>query len=184
MIRMTAALTLATALVSGCAVRTPVDKPVQRPQPDEPVEAVVPKLDPMADVPGDQPLPLLGAGDVERIDCTDGHDDVHARIAFEAQDGQVLGFAYYSKWKPRTCSLHLERDAFDTKWRMTPDGATRVQTPHGRLLIHTRSDAFVFEFERVQRSKYCGMAGEINGTMTVKRGTGEPQCSAVGILDR
>jgi hypothetical protein len=41
----------------------------------------------------------------------------------------------------------------------------------------------VFEFEQVQRQKFCGMSGEINGSMTVKRGAGTPECSVVGIMD-
>ena len=137
----------------------------------------------MAEVPGDRPLPALQKGPLERIDCMSGKDALHARIAFEAQGGQVRNFAYYSKWKPRTCSIDFERNGNGTKWRLTPDGATRVYTPQGRFLIRTRADAYVFEFERVQREKFCGMPGEINGTMTVKRGAGKPQCSAVGILD-
>lgn len=143
----------------------------------------MPKIDPMADVPGDKPLPVVRQGAVERIDCMSGEEDLHARIAFEAQSGQVLSFAYYSKWKPRTCSLDFARDTDGAKWRLTPDGATRVYTPHGRFLIHTRADAYVFEFEQVQRAKFCGMSGEINGTITVKRGSGKPECSVMGVMD-
>jgi hypothetical protein len=99
------------------------------------------------------------------------------------QGGQVLNFAYYSKWKPRTCSLEVKRNAAGTKWRMTPDGAVRVHTPEGRFLIRTRADAYVFEFEHVRRRKFCGMPGEINGTMTVKRGSAKPECSVAGIMD-
>ena len=38
--------------------------------------------------------PLPATGEVERFDCTSGTPYWHARIAFEAQGGQVLGFAY------------------------------------------------------------------------------------------
>jgi len=41
----------------------------------------------------------------------------------------------------------------------------------------------VFEFEQVQRTKYCGMPGSINGSMTIKRGAGRPECSFAGIMD-
>ena len=136
----------------------------------------------MADVPGDKPLAVALQGAVERIDCMNGNDDLHARIAIEARGGQVMNFAYYSKWKPRTCALDFARNSPGTKWRLTPDGAIRVHTPDGRFLIRTRKDAYVFEFEQVQRRLFCGMPGEINGTMTVKRG-GKPECSVVGIMD-
>ncbi len=186
-------LALAAILLSACAERKPVMQPDQpQPQADqpaviEPPRAVIEpppavKINPMADVPGDKPLPAL-RGATERIDCKTGEENLHARIAFEAHGGQVTYFAYYSKWKPRTCSLDFARNASGTKWRLTPDGATRVHTPRGRFLIRTLADAYVFEFEQVQRQKFCGMYGQINGSMTVKRGTGTPVCSVVGIMD-
>lgn len=185
-----AALILISLLLAACAARKPIEQgDATQPQklPDRAAETepriTVPEYDPMADVPGDQPLPAVQQGAVERIDCMSGKEAVHARIAFEARGGQVLNFAYYSKWKPRTCSIDFERNGDGTKWRLTPDGATRVYTPQGRFLIRTRADAYVFEFERVQRRKFCGMPGEINGTMTVKRGAGKPLCFATGVLD-
>lgn len=177
-------LLVAALLVSGgCAMR-PVAPPADTPQP--PVTEVprppVPRIDPMADMPGDKPLPAL-AGALERIDCMHGEEDLHARMAFEARGGRIASFAYYSKWKPRTCAFDFSRTSAGTKWRLTPEGATRVHTPQGRFLIHTRADAYVFEFEQVQRGKFCGMPGEINGTMTIRRGTAKPECSVAGIMD-
>jgi len=136
----------------------------------------------MADVRGDKPLPAL-QGATERIDCMSGVDDLHARMALEARGGRVAYFAYYSKWKPRTCALDFARTTPGTKWRLTPDGATRVHTPQGRFLIRTLPNAYVFEFEQVERSRYCGMPGDINGTMIIKRGAGKPECSVAGIMD-
>jgi hypothetical protein len=184
--RSLSALALAAILLGACAQRKPVMQP-DRPQPQLDQRAVIEpspvvKINPMADVPGDKPLPAL-RGATERIDCRAGKEDLHARIAFEARGGQLTYFAYYSKWKPRTCSLDFARNASGTKWRLTPDGATRVHTPQGRFLIRTRADAYVFEFEQVQRQKFCGMSGEINGSMTVKRGARTPECSVVGIMD-
>lgn len=179
------ALALAALLLGACAPRKLVMQP-DKPQPQVDQRAVIEpspvvKINPMADVPGDKPLPPL-RGTTERIDCKTGEEDLHARIAFEARGGQLTYFAYYSKWKPRTCSLDFARNASGTKWRLTPEGDTRVHTPQGRFLIRTRADAYVFKFEQVQRRKFCGMSGEINGSMTVKRG-GTPACTVVGIMD-
>jgi hypothetical protein len=181
-------LALPAILLGACAQQEPLMRlpeeprpPVGRPAVIAPPPAAV-EIDPMADVPGDEPLPAL-RGATERIDCMTGNEDLHARIAFEARGGQLTYFAYYSKWKPRTCSLDFERNASGTKWRLTPDGATRVHTPQGRFLIRTRDDAYVFQFEQVERRKFCGMPGQINGSMTVKRGASMPTCSAVGIMD-
>ena len=145
-------------------------------------EPSVVEIDPMADVPGDKPLPAL-TGALERVDCMNGDEDLYARIAFEARGGRVINFAYYSKWKPRTCAFDFSRTSPGTKWRLTSDGSTRVHTSQGRFLIRTTADSYVFEFEQVQRGKFCGMPGDINGTMTVTRGVGKADCSVVGIMD-
>jgi len=118
----------------------------------------------------------------EKLACFTGTEDRHARIGVELVNEQVAYFAYYSKWKPRTCAFDFARNSPGTKWRLTPDGATRVHTSEGRFLIRTRSDAYVFEFEQVQRGRFCGMPGEINGTMTITRGR-KHACTVSGILD-
>jgi hypothetical protein len=146
------------------------------------VAPVAPRIDTMADIPGDKPLPAL-AGALERFDCTSGQEDLHARMAFEARGGRVAHFAYYSKWKPRTCAFDFSRTSPGTKWRLTPDGATRVHTPDGRFVIRTQKDAYIFEFEQVNRYRHCGMPGVINGTMTIKRFVRKPDCSVSGVMD-
>jgi hypothetical protein len=184
-------ISLIAILLGGCAAQKPVvrpDQPQAQPQPQQPEPPVVaepppvPRIDTMADVPGDKPLPVL-AGALERIDCMSGDEDLHARMAFEARGGRVANFAYYSKWKPRTCALDFSRTSPGTKWRLTPEGHTRVHTPQGRFLIRTTADAYVFEFEQVQRGKFCGMPGDINGAMTIQRKTAKPDCSVAGIMD-
>lgn len=184
-----------TLLLAACTAPKLFEQTAKPPPPADPSPAAAPasateaeppaapKIAPWADVLREKPLPPVQKGAIERFDCLTGTPDWHARIAFEAQGGQVLGFAYYSKWKPRTCSIDFMRNTAGSKWHSAPDGAVRVDTPQGRFHIRTRADAYVFEFEHVQRRKFCGMPGEINGTMTIKRGSGKPQCSATGIMD-
>lgn len=199
--RAIASLGLITLVLSACVqvpttptsptepppvARPPAAEPAPVPEvmapPPAPEVPETPRIDPMADVPGDKPLPPL-AGAFERFDCKIGGEDLHARMAFEARGGRVAHFAYYSKWKPRTCALDFSRTSPGTKWRLMPDGSTRVHTPEGRFVIRTRKDAYVFEFEEVQRGRHCGMPGAINGTMTIKRGVRKPECSVEGIMD-
>jgi hypothetical protein len=59
-----------------------------------------------------------------------------------------------------------------------------VQTPHGSFLIRALSNAYEFEFFDVERQKFCGMDGYINGTMTIRRKLSNPECSVAGLLDR
>lgn len=177
-----------TLLLGACAHEQAL---VTRPPPPELVtekpaatpEEVQDEIDRMADVPGDRVLPALD-GELERIDCKVGSEDLHARMALEARGGQVAGFAYYSKWRPRTCSLDMQRADPMTKWRLTEDGATRVQTPHGSFLIRALPGAYEVEFVDVERQPFCGMDGHTNGKMTVKRRSSKPQCSVAGLLDR
>ena len=193
--RFVAAVALVTALLAACTLPKPIERPVQpatpavqppAAEPDQATEAAppsAPNIGTAANATKEKPLPLAQKGALERFDCLTGTPDWHARIAFEAQDGQVLGFAYYSKWRPRTCSIEFMRNTPGTKWHTTATGAVRVDAPQGRVHIRTSAEAYVFEFEHVQRRKFCGMPGEINGTMTIKRGYAKPQCSAVGIMD-
>lgn len=179
---------LLALLLGACAQQQPL---VMRPPPPElvihvpvvetPAE-VQEEIDRMADVPGDRTLPAL-SGSVEQIDCKSGVEDLHARMALEAQGGQIASFAFYSKRRPRTCSMDMRRDDPFIKWRLTPDGATRVQTPQGLFLIRTSSDAYEFEFVDVERQQFCGMDGYINGRMTIQRKASTPQCSVAGLLD-
>ena len=178
-------MVLALSVLGGCAARKPVMQPDQSQPSAQPAVVEppsVPRIDPMADVPGDKPLPAL-TGALERKDCMNGDEDLHARIAFEARGGRVINFAYYSKWKPRTCAFDFSRTSPGTKWRLTSDGSIRVHTLQGRFLIRTTADSYVFEFEQVQRGKFCGMPGDINGTMTVTRGASKADCSVAGIMD-
>ena len=182
-----------SVLLGACA-QTAVQSPalVMRPPPAdipriEPGGQIEPEGDPeeadlMADVPGDRKLPVL-SGKVEQIDCMTGVEDLQARMALETRGGEVAGFAFYSKRKPRTCSMDIQRDTPFVKWRLTADGATRVQTLHGPILIRTLRDRYEFEFRNVARQKICGMEGTLNGTMTIKRKVRNPECSVSGLLD-
>ena len=154
------------------------------PAPTEPpVMITPPPIDPMAEVSGDKPLPVAKGG-IEQIDCLNGEERLHARLALEARGGQVTSFAYYSRWQFLTCSIYLDLLDPKVRWRRTAEGATRVQTPQGSFVIHTDPDSYVFEFQNVQRAKFCGMYGAINGTMTILRNTSPPRCMVAGILDR
>ena len=111
-LRGLAAAILAGALLCGCAQfpalkgePTPAEADVPaagEPSSAEPPITITPvPIDPMAEVKGDKPLPP-GKGAIERIDCLNGEERLHARISLEARGGQVTSFAYYSRWQAFT----------------------------------------------------------------------------------
>lgn len=107
---------------------------------------------------------------LEKLTCMRGTEDEHARIAVEVRGGRVQSFAYYSKKKPRTCSVHIQRDDAYSTW--SDEGRfTKVTTENGDFLIENRPKDVKFLFRDVDRMHYCGSEiGRINGTLTVTRG--------------
>lgn len=127
-----------------------------------------------------QPKKQAASKKVERLACMLGTEDRHARIAVELKGGSVDNFAYYSKWKPRTCSVHIARGDPYSKWQ--DYGAhTTVVTENGTFLIEHARTEIQFMFRDVDRMFYCGMEGKIRGSLTVKRGKRE--CVLEGVMD-
>jgi len=120
---------------------------------------------------------------IERLACKLGTEDSHARIAVEVLNGRVNRFAYYSKWKPRTCSMEITRgDAF-SKW--LDEGSTTavlLLEEMGSFWIDHGHGRFHFTFSEVDRMRYCGMDGKINGYLTIRRAN--PQCELDGLMER
>ena len=120
---------------------------------------------------------------VEKLACRLGTEDQHARIAIELHNGKVNNFAYYSKWKPRTCSMEVGRGDAYSKWEDT--GNVTVVTlieDKGAFLIDHERNHYKFIFREIDRMRYCGMEGKVSGSLTVYRG--RPQCVLEGVMDR
>lgn len=121
-------------------------------------------------------------GPIEKYDCKIGTEDQHARLALLAQGGEVQSVAYYGKWKPRTCSVHLQRGDAYSKWNDNGD-ATVINTEFGDFLVQRSKTEYQLFFREVDRMHYCGMMGKLNGSMTVTRGP-KRQCTVEGIMER
>ena len=121
-------------------------------------------------------------GRLEKLACQMGNEDRQARIAVELIGGRVESIAYYSKWKPRTCSVHIVRDDAYSKWEDT--GHVTVVTLNeekGSFLIDHDRRAVKFLFREIDRERFCGMPGKITGSLTVTRG--RAQCELEGVMD-
>ena len=118
---------------------------------------------------------------IERLSCMIGTDESQARVAVEIIGGRVQSFAYYSKKKPRTCSVHLQRDDAYSKWQ--DEGRfTKVTTENGDFLFENKPKDVHFLFREVDRMAFCGMEiGKINGSVTVIRG--KKECIVDRLMD-
>ena len=120
---------------------------------------------------------------VEMLACRLGTEDLHARIAVELFDGKINRFAYYSKWRPRTCSIEVERGDAYSKWVDT--GSVTIVTLNentGAFLIDNGGGRYHFIFRDIDRMRYCGMEGKVSGSLTMFRG--RPQCVLDGVMER
>lgn len=121
-------------------------------------------------------------GRLEKLSCKLGTEDRQARIAVELIGGRLKSLAYYSKWKPRTCSVYIVRDDAWSKWEDT--GGVTVVTLNeekGAFLIDYSRTAVKFLFREIDRERFCGMPGKITGSLTVTRG--RDQCELEGVMD-
>ncbi|MBI2509300.1 MAG: hypothetical protein HYV99_04840, partial [Betaproteobacteria bacterium] len=119
---------------------------------------------------------------VEKLACKLGTEYHHARIAVELLGGRLQSFAYYSIWKPRTCSIHVVRDDAYSKWEDYGSTTTiQLTEEKGAFLVDRERGKYHFIFRDVDRMRYCGMDGKINGSLTIWKG--RPQCALQGVMD-
>lgn len=118
----------------------------------------------------------------EQLTCFTGIQDRHARIGVQLENEKVTYLAFYSKRKPRTCSIDVGKADHQGRWEETAKFTkiTLVERT-GVLLISHSGDSYQFDFRNVDRMKYCGMDGKINGTLVVTRG--QNQCVVKGIMN-
>jgi len=121
------------------------------------------------------------AGRKEQLTCFTGVQDRHARIGVELENEKVTYLAYYSKKKPRTCSIDVGKGGHAARWEENAKFTKITLTEDsGVLLISHSGDSYRFDFRNVDRMKYCGMDGKINGTLVVSRG--QSQCVVKGLM--
>jgi hypothetical protein len=173
------AATKGSPKVAGKAAALPAAKPVTEAG-ARPAPASVPRTFAAAYTPASIPPPTL-QGKTETLTCRDGTEDRHARIGVVLVGGKVDSFAYYSKWKPRTCSIYLQRNRDPySKW-IEKGNVTNVNLERGLLLIEHEKGVYRFVFRDIDRERYCGMDGTINGTLTIRKGI--ERCELTGIME-
>jgi len=178
------AVVILCAVVNGCgSLPSSRDRTSEIPTPQR--DTAPPETARPADLPDLAPsqpgAPLLQGGRREHLTCFAGNEDRHARIGVELIDDQVTYFAYYSRWRPRTCSIEAGRGDASSRWSDNGTYSRVTLADRGELRIVQDGDAYRFAFFNVDRARYCGMDGKINGSLTVKRG--EDSCVVEGVMD-
>jgi len=118
---------------------------------------------------------------MERFTCRTGPNDEQARLIVEVIKSRPMEFAYYSRLGTSVCSIHGRRGDAYTKWEDNGDGKTAVTLLEGTAQLEYRPGFFSIKFAEVGRMRFCGMFGELNGSVEVSKGSSE--CGLTGVFD-
>ena len=126
------------------------------------------------------PAPAPKPPSIEKLSCRTGPNDHQARLIVEVVKGRPMEFAYYSRLGTRVCSVHGRRGDAYTKWEDDGNRA-RVKLIEGFAILEYEPGNFKITFVDVGRMVYCGMVGELNGTVEVSKRKSE--CGLAGVFD-
>ena len=118
---------------------------------------------------------------MERFSCRTGPNDEQARLIVEVVKSRPMEFAYYSRLGTSVCSIHGRRGDAYTKWQDNGGGKTEVRLLEGTAQLEYKPGYFSIKFAQVDRMRYCGMYGELNGSVEVS--SKKPECALTGVFD-
>ena len=118
---------------------------------------------------------------LEKLSCRTGPNDEQARLIVQVVKGRPMEFAYYSRLGTRVCSIHGRRGDAYTKWGDDGPGKTAVTLLTGSAHLEYKPGQMRIKFSEVDRMQYCGMDGELNGSVEVSKGKSE--CALDGVFN-
>ena len=118
---------------------------------------------------------------MEKFSCRTGPNDEQARLIVQVVKSRPMEFAYYSRLGTSVCSIHGRRGDAYTKWEDKGGGKTAVRLLTGSAQLEYKPGNFLIKFSDVDRMGYCGMEGELNGSVEVSKRKSE--CVLVGVFD-
>jgi hypothetical protein len=121
------------------------------------------------------------APSLEKLSCRTGPNDEQARLIVEVVKGRPMEFAYYSRLGTRVCSIHGRRGDAYTKWGDEDAGNTSVRLLTGSAHLEYKPGNMRIKFSDVDRMQYCGMDGELNGSIEVSKDKSE--CDLDGVFN-
>ena len=133
--------------------------------------------------PARKPAKAAAAPALERLSCRTGPNDEQARLIVEAVKGRVMEFAFYSRLGTRVCSIHGRRGDAHTKWEDNDAhaGHAVIKLQTGSALLEYVPGRVLIRFAEVERMPYCGMYGELNGSIEVS--VKKTECALKGVFD-
>jgi hypothetical protein len=117
---------------------------------------------------------------VEKLACISGPRDEQVRLTVLTVKGRPMEFAYYSRWGTRVCSIHGRRGDAYTKWQ-DESGRALVKLLQGQAELEYSGGKVKLTLDTVDRMTFCGMDGELNGTVEVAKAKSE--CSFAGVFE-
>lgn len=116
---------------------------------------------------------------MEKFSCRTGPNDEQVRLIAQVVKSRPMEFAYYSRLGTSVCSIHGRRGDAYTKWEDRGGGKTAVRLLAGSAQLEYRLGHFSIKFAEVDRMRYCGMYGELNGSVEVSKGKSECRLDGV-----
>lgn len=117
---------------------------------------------------------------MEKLMCSTGPNDRQARLSVLMVKGRPMEFAYYTRLGTSVCSIHGRRGDAYTKWQDDGDRIL-VKLLEGTAMLEFRPGYLKIKFDDVDRMRYCGMIGELNGSIEVASKNSE--CALHGVFD-
>ncbi len=119
----------------------------------------------------------------EKFTCRTGPNDEQVRLIVAAVKGRGMEFAFYSRLGTRVCSIHSRRGDGSTKWEDATDtsGKALIKLFTGHALLEYAPGHVKVTFSDVERMHYCGMYGDLNGTIEAIQK--KPECGMQGLFE-
>ena len=117
---------------------------------------------------------------MEQLSCRTGPNDEQVRLTVVVVQGRPMEFAYYSRFGNKVCSIHGRRGDAYTKWQDDADKAN-IKLLEGDAQLEYKPGYVKLKFTDVARMPYCGMFGELNGSVELTNKNSE--CTLAGVFD-
>ena len=119
----------------------------------------------------------------EKFTCRTGPNDEQVRLIVDAVKGRAMEFAFYSRLGTRVCSIHSRRGDGSTKWEDATgtSGKALITLFTGHALLEYAPGHVKVTFSDVERMHYCGMYGDLNGTIEAVQK--KPECGMQGLFE-